>query len=169
MPGIDRPDGSTPPEKTGAAPEQAEAVLSAPLTKKRIQAAHPGVLMPLAGPIHVVDYDPVWPRLFAREAGRVRNALGERILRLEYVGSTSVPGLAAKPKIDMLLVVADSADEQIYIPALQTADYVLQIREPGWYQHRMFKGPDRYQSPCRLRWLPGDRAHAAPPQLVTRP
>lgn len=61
---------------------------------------------------------------------------------LEHAGSTSVPGLAAKPKIDMLLVVANSADESAYVPDLQAAGYVLQIRETDWYEHRMFKGPD---------------------------
>jgi GrpB-like predicted nucleotidyltransferase (UPF0157 family) len=64
------------------------------------------------------------------------------VLRLEHAGSTSVPGLAAKPKIDMLLVVANSADEPAYVPDLEAAGYRLKIREPGWYEHRMFKGPD---------------------------
>ena len=58
------------------------------------------------------------------------------------MGSTAVPRLAAKPIVDMLLVVADSADEQTYVPALEAAGYVLRAREPDWYQHRMFKGPD---------------------------
>ena len=53
-----------------------------------------------------------------------------------------MPGLAAKPVVDILLVVADSADEQAYVPALETANYRLKIREPEWYEHRMFKGPD---------------------------
>ena len=61
---------------------------------------------------------------------------------LEHVGSTSVPGLAAKPRIDILLVVADSADEAAYVPDLEVAAYVLRIREPDWYEHRMFRGPD---------------------------
>ena len=73
------------------------------------------------------------------EFGRV---LGSRALRIEHAGSTSVPGLAAKPIIDLLLVVADSAQEDAYAPALEAAGYVLRIREPNWYQHRMFKGPD---------------------------
>ena len=57
-------------------------------------------------------------------------------------GSTSVPGLPAKPIIDILLVVADSADETEYAPALEGAAYKLHIREPGWYEHRMFQGPE---------------------------
>jgi GrpB-like predicted nucleotidyltransferase (UPF0157 family) len=63
-------------------------------------------------------------------------------VRVEHVGSTSVPGLAAKPVIDILLAVPDSADEQTYVPALEAAGYVLRIREPDWFEHRLFKGPD---------------------------
>lgn len=114
----------------------------APMTEAQIQAAHVGELKPLNQPIQLMAYDPAWPQLFEREAARLRATLGERILLLEHAGSTSVPGLAAKPKIDMLLVVANSADEAAYVPDLEAAGYVLQIREPDWYEHRMFKGPD---------------------------
>ncbi len=123
-------------------PEPIEMATPTPMTEEQIQVAHLGVLAPLAGPIQIVDYDPQWPRLFEREAKRIQAALGDQVLRLEHVGSTSVPELAAKPKIDMLLVVADSADEPAYVPNLEAAGYVLQIREPDWYEHRMFKGPD---------------------------
>ncbi len=101
-----------------------------------------GGLTPLTQPIQVVEYDPEWPQLFAREAVRVQATLGDGVLMLEHIGSTSVPELAAKPKIDMLLVVANSANEPAYVPLLEAAGYVLQIREPDWYEHRMFKGPD---------------------------
>jgi len=113
-----------------------------PLTEGQIRAATIGELKPLSGPIRIVNYDPQWPELFAREADRVRAALGQDALRIEHVGSTSVPGLVAKPIIDMLLVVADSADEAAYVPALEAAGYVLRIREPDWYEHRTFKGQD---------------------------
>jgi GrpB-like predicted nucleotidyltransferase (UPF0157 family) len=96
----------------------------------------------LAGPIPIVNYDPRWPGLFAREAGRIREVLGGAAMRIEHTGSTSVPGLAAKPIIDMLVVVADSAREEAYVPALEAAGYVLRIREPDWHEHRMFNGPD---------------------------
>jgi GrpB-like predicted nucleotidyltransferase (UPF0157 family) len=89
----------------------------------------------------IAEYDPAWPALYAAEAERVRGVLGERVLRLEHVGSTSVPGLPAKPVIDMLLVVADSADEAAYVPAMEQAGYTLRIREPEWFEHRLFKGP----------------------------
>src|SRR5205085_8100958 len=93
------------------------------------------------GPISLVDYDPQWSELFRSETARITAALGDRILLLEHVGSTSVAGLAAKPRIDILLAVADSADETGYIPALEAAGYVLRIREPDWHQHRLFGGP----------------------------
>jgi GrpB-like predicted nucleotidyltransferase (UPF0157 family) len=68
--------------------------------------------------------------------------LGDQVLLLEHVGSTSVPGLPAKPIIDMLLVVADSAREDAYVAPMEAAGYVLRIREPDWYEHRLFKGPE---------------------------
>jgi GrpB-like predicted nucleotidyltransferase (UPF0157 family) len=92
--------------------------------------------------IKLVDHDAAWPLLFEREAKRIRAALGEQALLLEHVGSTSVPGLAAKPRIDIVLTVADSGDEAAYVPPLEKEGYVLRIREPHWYQHRVFKGPD---------------------------
>jgi GrpB-like predicted nucleotidyltransferase (UPF0157 family) len=96
----------------------------------------------LDGPVRLVDYDPAWPALYAREAARLRRALGNRALLVEHVGSTSVPGLAAKPIVDVLLAVADSADEAAYLPALEAAGYTLRIREPDWHEHRLLKGPD---------------------------
>jgi GrpB-like predicted nucleotidyltransferase (UPF0157 family) len=92
--------------------------------------------------IELADYDARWPELFAREAARIRTALGSRVLQLEHAGSTSVPGLAAKPIIDIVLAVADSADEASYGPPLEAAGYPLHRREPDWHEHRMFKGPD---------------------------
>jgi GrpB-like predicted nucleotidyltransferase (UPF0157 family) len=92
--------------------------------------------------IVLADPDPAWPRLFAREAERIRTALGDRALGVEHVGSTSVPGLAAKPVIDVLLVVADAADERSYMPPLEAAGYVLHHREPDWHEHRLFNRPD---------------------------
>src|SRR5271165_5708449 len=94
------------------------------------------------GKILIVEYDPQWPELFRRAAERIRTALGDRVVLLEHTGSTSVPGLAAKPIIDITLVVADSADEAAYVPALEGAGYVLRFREPEWHEHRFFKGPD---------------------------
>jgi GrpB-like predicted nucleotidyltransferase (UPF0157 family) len=93
-------------------------------------------------PITLAEYDPAWPALYGREAARIRAALGEHVLLIEHVGSTAVPRLAAKPRIDILLAVADSSDEASYVPALQDVGYVLHIREPGWHEHRALRGQD---------------------------
>ena len=61
---------------------------------------------------------------------RIRDALGDAVLDLEHVGSTSVPGLAAKPIIDIDLTVADNRDEAAYVPRLEAAGFELRIREP---------------------------------------
>jgi GrpB-like predicted nucleotidyltransferase (UPF0157 family) len=113
-----------------------------PLTDAQIREATVGELEEHNAPIHLAEYDPAWPGLYEREAERIRSALGAKALRIEHVGSTSVPGLAAKPVIDVDLVVADSSDESAYVPQLEAAGYVLRIREPDWFEHRLFKGPD---------------------------
>ena len=101
-----------------------------------------GEVKPHNAQIELAEYDPRWPELYAREEERIRGALGDRALLVEHVGSTSVPGLAAKPIIDIVLTVPDSADEPSYVPPLEAAGYVLRIREPEWFEHRLFKGPD---------------------------
>lgn len=107
-----------------------------------IRAATVGDLVPHDAPVQLIEYDPAWPGLFARDEARIRAALGDRVLLLEHVGSTSVPGLAAKPKIDIVLAVADSGAEPAYVPDLEAAGYVVRIREPGWFEHRVLRGPD---------------------------
>jgi GrpB-like predicted nucleotidyltransferase (UPF0157 family) len=93
--------------------------------------------------IVVADYDPAWPERFRREEARIRAALGGAALAVEHIGSTSVDGLAAKPIIDVLLVVEDSGDESSYLPALEEAGYVLRVREPDFDEHRMFRTPEK--------------------------
>ena len=139
-------------------------------------------------PITLADYDPAWPQLFAREEARIRAALGERARLVEHAGSTSVPGLAAKPIIDIVLAVPDSAEEAGYVPDLEAAGYVLRIREPDWHEHRMFIRRAKIEvqvhvfttgSPeidrmlafrDRLRTVPADREHyeAAKRELAAR-
>lgn len=109
-----------------------------PASDDELAAARIGPVEFLDGPVTLADYDPAWPAVYAREETRIRSALGERALLLEHVGSTSVPNLAAKPRIDIALVVADSADEESYVPSLEAAGYVLRIREPDWHEHRLF-------------------------------
>ena len=93
--------------------------------------------------IVVVDYDPRWSDQFRKHAQIIEQALGSQALAIEHVGSTSVPLLAAKPIIDIDVIVADSSDEATYLPALVQAGYVLRVREPDWHQHRMFRTPER--------------------------
>jgi len=93
--------------------------------------------------ISLSEYDPAWPDRFEEHAERVRTALGDTALRVEHIGSTSVPGLAAKPIIDMLVVVPDSGDESSYLSALETAGYQLRVREPDFHEHRMVRTPER--------------------------
>jgi GrpB-like predicted nucleotidyltransferase (UPF0157 family) len=91
--------------------------------------------------IVIVDYDPLWPEKFQRHAAIITRALGREALVIEHVGSTSVPGVAAKPIIDIDVLVKDSSNEAAYLPALLAADYVLRVREPEWHEHRMFRTP----------------------------
>jgi GrpB-like predicted nucleotidyltransferase (UPF0157 family) len=91
------------------------------------------------GPVALAEPDPAWPARFARERDRIRQALGAVALRVEHIGSTSVPGLAAKPIVDILLTVPDPDDEPAFRDRLEQAGYVLRVREAG---HRMFRTPD---------------------------
>lgn len=109
---------------------------------ERLAAITVGEPQPHNNTIHLAPYDPEWPRQFARLAARIRAALSDCVVRLEHVGSTSVPGLSAKPIIDMVLVVEDSAHEAAYVPALERQGFVLRIREPDWFEHRLLKAPD---------------------------
>ncbi|HZZ35546.1 MAG TPA: GrpB family protein [Caulobacteraceae bacterium] len=99
-----------------------------------------GAVTPHNATIHLEPYDPDWPAQYAGEAAKIRAALGDRALVLEHVGSTSIPGISAKPILDILLAVADSADEDAYVPALTAQGYRLHLREPDWEQHRVMKG-----------------------------
>ena len=94
------------------------------------------------GPIILVEHDEAWATQFEREAGRIRAALDTNALLVEHAGSTSVPGLAAKPIIDIVLAVPDSSDEDAYVRGLEAEGYTLRIREPDWYEHRVLKKYD---------------------------
>ncbi|MBA1394289.1 GrpB family protein, partial [Lactobacillus sp. XV13L] len=94
-------------------------------------------------PIKLAGYDPRWPQLFQKERAKIEQALGKTALKIEHVGSTAIPGLSAKPIIDILLVVPQPADERAYVSQLEAAGYVLRIREPDEEEHRMFIGSQR--------------------------
>jgi GrpB-like predicted nucleotidyltransferase (UPF0157 family) len=101
--------------------------------------------------IVIADHDPQWAQWFERAAGEIRGVLGDTALELHHVGSTSVPGLAAKPLIDIALVVADTTDENSYVPPLEAVGYELRIREPEWFEHRLLRG---YEPPVNLHVFP---------------
>ena len=107
-----------------------------------VEVPQPEYVTPIVradGPIKLAEYDPSWVEQFAREEIRIRTALGSRAVGVHHVGSTSVPGLAAKPVVDIVLLVGDSADESAYVPQLEAAGYVLHLREPDWWEHRLLK------------------------------
>jgi GrpB-like predicted nucleotidyltransferase (UPF0157 family) len=102
--------------------------------------------------LSIVAYDPSWPAAYERLADLIRAALGPAVLALDHVGSTAVPGLGAKPIIDVDLTVPDGAAETSYVPPLEAAGFQLIIREPWWYGHRLLRlrGPA-----CNLHvWSP---------------
>ena len=109
---------------------------------EQILAATVGEPPPTYREVVLAEYDPEWPKWFARAAEQIRGALGDAVLRLDHVGSTSVPGLASKPLIDINLVVDDTTDEEAYVPKLEALGYVLRVREPDWYEHRLLRGND---------------------------
>jgi GrpB-like predicted nucleotidyltransferase (UPF0157 family) len=92
--------------------------------------------------IEVTSPDPGWPRVYDELASRIRTVLGWRALQLDHVGSTSVPGLAAKPIIDIDLTVAAPDREHDYVPALETIGFQLVIREWWWYGHRALRADE---------------------------
>ncbi len=93
--------------------------------------------------IRLVEYDASWPAQFATHAAAIVAALGGQALLIEHIGSTSVPGLIAKAKVDILLVVPNSADEPAYLPQMEAAGYQFRLREPHWHEHRLFSPPER--------------------------
>ncbi len=103
-------------------------------------AATVGPTEELNSRVTLVAYSPEWSIEFRNSKERLQTELGPVALLIEHVGSTSVPGLSAKPIIDVVLVVRDSANEASYVPALQRRlGYELRFREPDWYEHRMLR------------------------------
>ena len=130
------------------------------------------------GPVMLVASDPAWPARFAARSAAIRDVLGERVRVLEHVGSTSVPGLLAKPIIDIALGVDDPEDEPAYLPDLEGLGYDLRVREHGHRCLRTGEPGDEVNLHCyvpdseeivrylafrdRLRVSPADRdAYAA--------
>ena len=111
------------------------------MNEEQILAATVGERIPRNSTITLAPYDPAWPKLFDELKRQITEALGEKVRLLEHVGSTSVPGLSAKPKIDIVLAVADSSDEASYVEPLEAVGFTLRIREPDWFEHRLLRPP----------------------------
>jgi GrpB-like predicted nucleotidyltransferase (UPF0157 family) len=109
------------------------------MTKAELDAVTIEGARPHGEVIRLAEYEAAWPVRFETEAGRIRGALGDVARRAEHVGSTSVPGLAAKPILDVVLEVPDSREEAAYVPPLVALGYELRIREPDWFEHRVLK------------------------------
>jgi GrpB-like predicted nucleotidyltransferase (UPF0157 family)/GNAT superfamily N-acetyltransferase len=91
----------------------------------------------LPGVVHIRQYDPRWPQVFDTQRALIAATLAHLAPTIEHMGSTSVPELAAKPIIDIVLSVPDSTDEDAYVPQLTAAGYVFRLREPEWFEHRL--------------------------------
>ena len=86
--------------------------------------------------IKLVPPDPSWPERFEEERAKIVAAVGGKAIRIDHIGSTSIPGFVAKPIIDIDLSVKDVDDEEDYLPALIATAYQLRVGEPG---HRMVR------------------------------
>jgi GrpB-like predicted nucleotidyltransferase (UPF0157 family) len=81
----------------------------------------------------LADYNPQWPQVYAQHERRIRAALGPAAVHIEHIGSTSVPGLAAKPIIDVLVTVEDITAEEDYLDQLLNVGYDLSlVTVVGW-------------------------------------
>jgi len=110
---------------------------------ERLEELH-RVLVHGLTPVTVViaDADPAWPAQYDAYATALQSLLGERLLIVEHIGSTSVPGLAAKPVIDIIVGIEDPDDEPAYLPDLVSAGWALRVREPG---HRCLRAEPAVQ------------------------
>jgi GrpB-like predicted nucleotidyltransferase (UPF0157 family) len=117
---------------------------SEPVCGRSRSGSPPGEAELIGGPekrrVVIVASDPAWVRRFDAERVRIVGALGPVALRVDHIGSTAVPGLAAKPIVDIQVSVADVEHEDGYTLALADAGYELRVREPG---HRMLRTPER--------------------------
>lgn len=128
----------------GCAPEELPPELRSRLAREVLAAQLPGFeVVPSAArpgtePVEVLPYDEAWPRAFVEWRARLDRALGGAAVRIEHVGSTAVPGLAAKPVLDVQVSVEDVAAEAAYVPAIESAGLLLRSRDQG---HRYFRPP----------------------------
>lgn len=90
--------------------------------------------------VELHNYDAAWPDIYLTHRSRILAALTPATVEIAHIGSTSVPGLAAKPIVDVVVAVEDITAEEDYLAPLLAAGYQLRVREPG---HRMVRTPAR--------------------------
>jgi GrpB-like predicted nucleotidyltransferase (UPF0157 family) len=92
--------------------------------------------------LRIVEPDPTWAQRYTVLAADILAAVGDQGLDIQHVGSTAVPGLPAKPIIDIDLTVQDPTDEAAYVPCLEVLGFVHWLTEPSWHEHRLLKHLD---------------------------
>jgi GrpB-like predicted nucleotidyltransferase (UPF0157 family) len=97
------------------------------------------------GRVRIVPYDPRWPQLFHDIAAQVRDLLGDRIITIEHVGSTAVPGLSAKPILDILVGIADFEAARVLSTPLTQLNFEYRADEeiPDRHYFRKLAGSRR--------------------------
>lgn len=135
-------------EHRGMAPEDLPNDVRHRLAQDVLSARDPGYELvgsrgPSGHPVEVVPYDETWPARFSTWRVRISDVLGPVARRMEHIGSTAVPGLAAKPVVDILVGVSDHEDEESYVAGIESLGVMLRARE----SHRRYFRPP----PDRLR------------------
>jgi GrpB-like predicted nucleotidyltransferase (UPF0157 family) len=102
-------------------------------------------------PVRVVPYDPAWPAMFARQAAELRHALGAVALRIDHIGSTAIPQLAAKPVIDVQISVADFEPLDAYRVPLERLGYVFRADNPERTKRYFREPPGRRRTHIHVR------------------
>lgn len=126
----------------GVATDQLGREERARLTREVLAVQYPGIEFttgserPVTDLVEVSPYREEWAAAFEAWWTRLAAALGHTAVRIEHVGSTAVPGLEAKPVIDIQVSVDDVDDEARYVPAIEGLGVSLRLREPG---HRYFR------------------------------
>jgi GrpB-like predicted nucleotidyltransferase (UPF0157 family) len=129
--------------------------------EQQLRAITLGELKPYAVKVVVEDYNPDWPTWYEADRAAITAALGSTVLAVAHTGSTSVPGLPAKPIIDVLLQVPETADEGAYVPQLAAAGYELRVREPEWLEHRLLYRRVEHGAPHNVNVHAFSPRHAA--------
>jgi len=114
----------------------------------------------LGGDLELVPYDPAWPARFEALRDKLALALGPVALRIDHIGSTAVPSLAAKAVIDIQVIVSNQADDASYMPGLESTGLGLRYRDPAasWSFFRPMRPPRTHHVHVTSAGSPRERA-----------